>query len=315
MATIHQIPRPEHNARDGWKQRLAEIGAKEGFYEELGDEHSALFVKHGKTLIVTFDNLDLVDKSDKDRMPWGFHFAESRNWSVLGIMAEGWTWYRDKSVFDFFDRMQKEGFFKQFDKVVFYGASMGAYAACAFSCAAPDATVIAISPQATLDRELTVWETRFRKAWRRDYSGRYGYAPDMVKKADKVYLFYDPMDNADAMHACLFQSKNIAKVRCRYMGHRIASLWMSMKILKPIIEGCVDGTITTTGFYKLFRNRRDSLRYQKEMLIRLKKERRHKLMVLYCEYILSKRPGPHFRRELRAAKLALQKKTPAHGAK
>ncbi len=72
-------------------------------------------------------------------MPWGYGFVEAHGWSMLGMMAHDWTWYRDAAVWDFFDRLRDEGFFKQFDKVVFYGASMGAYAASVFSSAAPGA--------------------------------------------------------------------------------------------------------------------------------------------------------------------------------
>ena len=50
-------------------------------------------------------------------------------------MAHGSTWYRDETVHDFFDRLRDQGFFRQFDRVVFYGTSMGGYAACAFSLA------------------------------------------------------------------------------------------------------------------------------------------------------------------------------------
>jgi hypothetical protein len=294
---------PPEQPAETWQTHLAELGAEQGFFEEISDEHSALFVQSGKTLVVTFDNLDMVTLGGEARMPWGFSFVQSKGWSVLGVMSRGWTWYRDENLFDFFDRLQKDGFFEQFDQVVFYGASMGAYAACAFSSAVPGATVIAISPQATLDRELTSWETRFKKAWRRNYNTRYGYAPDQVKTAKKVYLFFDPTDKEDAMHAALFQSDNVEKLHCRNMGHRIASLWLSMGILKPVTEACVDHTLNRTQLYTWFRKRRDSLRFQKELLVKLKREGRHALMIRYCNYILGRTPRrPHFRSELRNAR-------------
>ncbi len=291
---------------ESWKTLLAEMGAEKGFFEEISHEHSALFVKSGKTLVVTFDNLDMVNLGGEQRMPWGFSFVQSKGWSVLGVMSQGWTWYRDENLFDFFDRLKDEGFFDQFEQVVFYGASMGAYAACAFSSASPGATVIAISPQATLDRSLTSWETRFKKAWGRNFTNRYGYGPEHVKTAKKVFLFFDPTEHVDAMHAALFQSDNVEKLRCRNMGHRIASLWQSMGILKTVTEACVDDTLNRTNFYRWLRKRRESLRYQKELLMKLKREGRHRLMIRYCTYILSQRPGPHYRNELRNARLALQ---------
>jgi pimeloyl-ACP methyl ester carboxylesterase len=288
-----------------WRGNLREIGAREGFFEELGKQHTALFVERGKTLIVTFENLDHVYDRASDRMPWGYGFVESRNWSMLGMMAHDWTWYRDEAVWDFFDRLRDEGFFERFDKVVFYGASMGAYAASVFSAAAPGATVILISPQATLDREVAPWEERYRKAWRRDYRTRYGYGPEMVAGAGDVHLFYDPRNRLDSMHAALFRGDNVTKYRCRFMGHRIASLWIQLGLLKPIVEACVAGTLTPGEFYKWMRARRENPRFQKELLNTLVKEDRPKLIARYCEAVLARRRGPNFRKALRAARVRL----------
>ena len=291
-----------------WRENLREIGAREGFFEELGAQHSALFVERGKTLIVTFENLDHVYDRASDRMPWGYAFVQSRGWSMLGMMAHDWTWYRDEAVWDFFDRLRDEGFFEKFDKVVFYGASMGAYAASVFSAAAPGATVILISPQATLDREIAPWEERYRKAWRRNFRSRYGYGPEMVTAAADVHLFYDPRNRMDSMHAALFQGENIAKYRCRFMGHRIASLWMQLGLLKPIIEACVDGSLTTGQFYHWMRARRENRRYQKEFMKTLEAENRPRLLIRYCDAVLARRRAPHFRNAKRAAKKRLKGK-------
>lgn len=288
-----------------WQSNLAKIGEAEGFFEPLGTQHSALFVERGKTLIISFENLDHVYSNDENRMPWGYDFVVSRNWSMLGMMAHDWTWYRDEAVFDFFERLRDEGFFARFDKVVFYGASMGGYAACAFSAVVPGSTVIAISPQATLDRDLASWETRYRKAWRRDFSGRYGYAPDMVKTASRAHLFFDPHMQLDAMHGALFQSPNITKYACRFMGHRIASLWMQLGILKKVGECCVDDTLTPSRFYAMLRDRRELPRYQRETLDRLQARKRDDLIVCYCQAVTQRRRAPKFRRAMNEAKARL----------
>ncbi|MGR3715030.1 MAG: phosphoadenosine phosphosulfate reductase [Shimia sp.] len=290
-----------------WRANLEKVGAAEGFYEALGDQHTALFVERGKTLIVTFENLDHVYERGDDRMPWGYDFVTSRGWSMLGLMAHDWTWYRDDAVHDFFDRLRDDGFFEGFEKVIFYGASMGAYAASVFSAAAPGATVICISPQATLDREIASWETRYRKAWKRDFHNRYAYGPEMVASAEAVHVFYDPRAPLDAMHASLYRGDNIAKYRCRFMGHRIASLWLLMGVLKPVIEGCVAGTMTQSEFYTLLRRRREIGRYQKEMLAALEKADRPKLIHRYCTAVLARRGAPVFRKALRAADVRISK--------
>jgi len=291
-----------------WRTWLADFGAENGFHEELGPDHTALFVQGNSTLIVTFENLDHVFERSESKLPWGFDFVRSRGWSILGLMAHDWTWYRDGNVHDFFDRLRDEGFFAKFEKVVFYGASMGGYAACAFAAAAPGSTVIAISPQATLDRTVASWETRYRKAWVRDFEDRYGYAPDMLQSAQKAYLFYDPLAPLDAMHMALFRGDHINKLKCRFLGHRIASAMQGMGILKPVVEGCVDGSLGPAEFYRLLRNRREFPRYLKDLLLRLDQLNRPGLMVLYCEYVLARRRGPAFRKRLNQARKQLEKR-------
>ncbi|MEM9582371.1 MAG: phosphoadenosine phosphosulfate reductase [Pseudomonadota bacterium] len=294
-------------SKDEWDRELHAMGEKYGFYEKIGADHSALFVRAGKTLIVTFENLDHVYEHG-NRLPWGFGFVQKQGWSILGMMAHDWSWYRDEDVYAFFDRLKAEKFFDQFDHVVFYGASMGGYGACAFSAACPGASVVAISPQATLDRDLCSWEKRYQVAWIRDFSGDYGYAPDMTQAAEQVFILYDPLEPPDAMHAALFQGNNVTKLKCRFQGHRIASGLIQMGILQPIVSGCVDGTLTRSEFYKLLRARRSFRRYLRELLHKID-DQKHPLMVArLAEFVLAQGNGPVFRRKLNAANALLKKR-------
>lgn len=299
---------PDEASPDEWRAHLEEIGAREGFFRQIGDRHSALYVQRGDTLIVTFENLDHVYERGIDRMPWGYGFVAANGWSMLGMMAHGFTWYRDEDVYAFFDDLRDSGFFERFERVIFYGASMGGYAAAAFSAAAPGATVITISPQATLSREIAPWETRYRKAWRRDFSTRYGYAPDMVAEARQMVLFYDPVEPLDAMHAALFSGPNVMKLRCRYFGHRIASMWVRMGVLKPIIHDCVDGTMTPARFYAYLRGRRDDMKYQRAMLGRLQQAGNPARIATLCEAILARRGAPRFRQALKVARAEMARR-------
>ena len=116
-------------------------------------------------------------------MPLGAEHRAAGGWSHLCLIAEGDTWFRDPAVYAYFDRLVDDAFFEDFDHVLFYGAGMAGYAACAYSVAAPGAQVLALNPRATLDPAAGRWDDRDRAARRLDFTSRYGYAPDMLEGA------------------------------------------------------------------------------------------------------------------------------------
>lgn len=299
--------------RAAFRRKLIRIGDAQGFYRDLGAEHSALFVRAGPTLIVTFDNLDHVLDHGAGRMPWGFDFVQSMGWSILGMMAHGWTWYRDADVIGFFEELHAEGFFEDFAQVVFYGASMGGYAAAAFSAAAPGATVITISPQATLARARVPWESRYRNAWDRDWTGPFAYAPASLGAAARIYLFHDPRAPLDARHAALFDLPAVTHLRCPFMGHRIASALQEMKILKEVVIEAVEGRLTPAGFHRARRARRDSPRHYRTLLQHLGGRGRPWLEERLCRLYLARWRGPMVRRQLQAALAAQAGHAPGAG--
>ena len=250
-----------------WSQIATDLAGQDGFFRNSPD-HSFLFMKRSDTLVVTFDNLDIAMGKREDRRPWGFSFIEKQGWSMLGVMANGWTWYRDPWVWQQFDSLRDEGFFQQFKRVVFYGASMGGYAACAFVAACPGADVVAISPQSTLDKTLVPWETRYHTAWGRDFSGAYGDATVASSAASRVFMLYDPYEPLDTGHADRFTGPNVVKLRAPLLGHRLGSSLQQMGILAPITLAALNGTLTEAEFYRTLRARKSFPRYQRELFKR-----------------------------------------------
>lgn len=282
---------------DSWSSIATTLAGKEGFFRESRD-HSFLFMKRSDTLVVTFDNLDIAMGKREDRRPWGFSFIEKQGWSMLGVMANGWTWYRDPWVWQQFDDLRDSGFFKQFKRVVFYGASMGGYAASAFVPACPGADVVAISPQSTLDKSIVPWETRYKTAWGSDFSGPYGDAAMVSKAAGRVFLMYDPYEPLDTGHADRFQGKNVTKLRTPLLGHRLGSSLQQMGILAPITLGALNGTLTEADFYRLLRARKTFGRYQKELFKRAVDKGRPDLARKLGRYVLTRGDNRYIRQGL-----------------
>ncbi|MBL4917654.1 hypothetical protein [Szabonella alba] len=282
-----------------WGAIAATLATGGGWTRESAD-HSFLYIPRGDTLVVTFDNLDIAMTKREDRRPWGFSFIEKQGWSMLGVMANGWTWYRDAWVSDQFDDLAASGFFKGFRRVVFYGASMGGYAACAFSGACPGASVLAISPQSTLDRSLVPFETRYRTAWGRDFSGPYGDAAQVSGAAERVTILFDPYEPLDAGHVARFTGANVLKLRAPLLGHRLGSSLQQMGILAPITLGALNGTLTEAEFYRILRARKGFTRYQKELFQRALDKGHVTLARRMGRFVLTRGDNRHIRKKLAA---------------
>lgn len=296
-------PKPPEpaDAAAGWGQIATELAGQDGWYRPGTNGHSFLFTPRSKdTLVVTFDNLDIAMTKRDDRRPWGYSFIKEQGWSMLGVLAGGWTWYREPWVYEQFDQLKADGFFDQFKRVVFYGASMGGYAACAFAPAAPGCDVVAISPQSTVDKSIVPWETRYKVVWGRDFTGKYGDAAETSKAARQVSILYDPYEPLDAQHAARFTGTNVRHLRAPLLGHRLGSSLNQMGILSPIILGALDGSLDSHDYYKLLRTRKNSLRYQRELFNRAVAKGHLTLARSLGAHILSKNPNRAVKRGLNA---------------
>jgi hypothetical protein len=297
--TVTEAAAPPPKSEEPWAEIAQRLAANGGFTRE-NEDHSFLYIPRGDTLVVTFDNLDIAMTKREDRRPWGFAFIEKQGWSMLGVMANGWTWYRDPWVCDQFDELAASGFFKKFKRVVFYGASMGGYAACAFVAACPGADVLAISPQSTLDKALVPFETRYKTAWGRDFTGKYGDAAHASAAANRVTLLYDPYEPLDTGHVNRFTGANVVKLRAPLLGHRLGSSLQQMGILSPITLGALNGTLTELEFYQKLRARKEFTRYQKELFKRAMSKGHPALARQMGRYVLTRGDNRFIRKELAA---------------
>jgi len=282
--------------RASWLALMETIGDSVGYFEPLGNNHWAFFVDESPTLLVTFESLGAIRSGSPDQMPIGHSIASAHGWSHLCLIADGETWYRDPAVFRYFDRLVDDAFFEDFDRVVFYGAGMGGYAACAFSVTSPGATVLAIQPVATLDPALAGWDTRHRQQRRLSFSDRYGFAPDMTEGAGDVYLIHDPRETIDAMHAALFARPYVHNLRCPNLGPRLEMALSQMGILRPLIEAACDGTLSPGMFHRLYRERRRHIPYLRQVFSRLGETGRPLLAALLARNVSTRMPAPRFKK-------------------
>lgn len=242
-----------------WLRHLDELTADAGYIEPMGQRHWAHFTDAGPMLLVSFAEFESLTTRPVGDLPEPHGLAAGQGWSHLALLADGPTWFRDPGVWRYFDRLIDEGFFDDFDQVLFYGAGMGGYAASAYAVAAPGARVLAIRPQASLSPTRAGWDHRHRQARRLDFTSRYGFAPDMIKGQSAAYLVLDPRVPLDAMHAALFPPALARRLDCRHLGPRPEVGLAAMGILPELITAAMAGTLDGRHWAGLWRRRRQHL--------------------------------------------------------
>ena len=289
-----------------WLTALAELSEENGHFQPLGKKHFSSYIAGSETLLVTFESYDGIQRISPNAHPLGWEVAKVLGWSSLSVMSDGQSWFRDREVYAYFDDLIDDGFFEEFDNVVFYGAGPCGYAAAAYSIAAPGARVLALQPQATLDPRVAEWDERFIRQRRLDFTSRYGYAPDMIDAAQEAFVIYDPEELEDAMHAALFTRPNVHKLRLRHAGGALQFSLRNMKILSRLIALGGTGRLTPEIFAKLARARREDRQYLRNLLRHLDDKGRTKLAHALCKNVTTRMDGvPAFERRLKGLETRL----------
>lgn len=284
-------------SKSDWIQRIGEIAELTGYFQPLGDDHFATFVDQGRVLLVTFEKIDTMRGMTDAAQPLGWPIARREGWSHLLLACDGDTWFRDPQVYGYFDRLCDDGFFEDFDRVVFYGAGACGYAAAAFSVAAPGATVILVNPQATLDAEVTGWDTRFVGQRRRNFTDRYGYAPDMIDAAEQAHVYFDPDVMLDAVHAALFARSNVHLHPWR-AGADLQNSLIRSRQLDPILVAAARGELSRATLGRIGRSRREYRPYLRRLVARLEAAGHKDLDRIVCRNVISRMKAPAFQKRL-----------------
>ena len=282
---------------EDWFAVLEEVVEEHGSYTPLGLDHVAAFLDAGPKLLVTFENAPEV-QSLSDAAPRGFAFARREGWSHLAIISRDEGWFRDPAIYRHFDRLIDDGFFEDFESVLFFGAQACGYAAAAYSVAAPGARVLALRPQATLDPTVTSWDNRFITHRRLNFTDRYGYAPEMIDAAQQVYVVYSPQQRQDAMHAALFARSNVQLLRVAGLGGRFDVMFDNLGVLEDLIRHAMSGDLTPAIFGEAMKSRKSFGPYQKGLLRRAVDTGHKKLAAGICKAILAEGPNPYFSKQL-----------------
>lgn len=241
-----------------FSQSIELASGTKGFQRELAQTWVD-YIPGGRRLVVTFDTAQPLDADARLRNPWGMKAVLAEGCSVVGVKVRTPNWYRDPELHAFFRDPEFRAFCQSFESCLFYGSSMGGYGALAFSAAVPGSTVLAFSPQTTLDAERVPWETRFVSGRRQDWTGDFVDACDSVADAKRIYVVYDPFFGPDVRHVERIQGDNVVRLRAPFSGHISIKLVRDLGNLQKVLRGALAGG--THFFPALVRNRRQSAGY------------------------------------------------------
>lgn len=285
------------SARATWIAKLEEMTEESGHFHRIGAHHYSFFADEGTTLLVSFDTVEAI-LAREGQMPLAHSHAAARGWSHVCVIADGATWFRDPAVYAYFDRLVDETFLEEFDSVLFYGAGMGGYAACAFAVSAPGAQVLAINPRATLDPAQAAWDKRDLAARRLNFTDRYGYAPDMLEGAGRVTVIHDPTLAAESGHAALFRAPYVTRLSARHLGDDGETGFVHMNSLPDMLDAAMTGQLTPALFAQIWRKRRDYAPYLRALLNKAEAAGRPGHEAMICRSVTRRLRAPRFAKRL-----------------
>lgn len=207
-------------------------------------------------LIVSFEPAATgKNEPDLSRPVWGQALLLKRGVSVLGVKRVATDWYRNPELHQAFRALQAAGWFRRYARVMFYGSSMGGYAALAFAACAPGCTVLAFSPQSTLAPDRCWFDQRFAGGRAKRWRGDLVDGVDGAEAASRVYVCYDPYQVKDRLHAQRLPARNRVDLRLPFVGHTTVQALAAMRQLRPVFDQALAGTLDAAGFRQIARGR------------------------------------------------------------
>ncbi|MGL6210411.1 MAG: glycosyltransferase family 61 protein [Paracoccaceae bacterium] len=273
-----------------------EAAASDGFLLR-GGLVDAWFLRRSDILLVTFDNLASVGEYDPPQ-PWLQIRAANAGMSILGLLASRKDWYRNADIAPLITALREAGLFRQFRRVVFVGASMGGYAALAYSALVPGSVVLSFSPQTSLSRKVAKFDKRYRygtKKW--DWSDLpFADAAPSAPLASEVYVVFDPFVPEDRQHADRITGRHVRQITAGHMGHRAIRQLKPVGVLQSLIEGVARGTFDALTYAEGYRARRGVQAWQKALLEEAKCRNHPRLALRAAEALLRQNPDSRFAR-------------------
>lgn len=209
----------------------------------------ATFEGDSDTVVVTFPAR--TERQGLHRKGFGEDFFKKNRISAVLVKAAWNHWFQVEDTFDAIGAIRS--LTRKFRRVVTYGSSMGGYSAAMLSGALNADTIIAISPQYSIDR----WKVPFEKRWAQD-AINIKFIHDCIelsinRKSD-LFLIYDPFTpDSDHANRLLALSDRPKPLRVPFGGHPAGTFLVEAGCISSIVLGLVGGTLSSSAARQIIR--------------------------------------------------------------
>lgn len=255
-------------------------------FRVVGDTAYLFFTPGNDRLIVSFDNLASIDEP-YPRLPWLFRHVRAAGYSLLGVQSHAKDWFRQESAPAMIRTLQERGFFSEFSRVVFTGASMGGFGALNFAQLVPGASVLAFSPQSTMHRQIAPFERRYPWAVRNSNweTPQFLDAAEAVPNLPHATILFDPHVAEDRLHAQRLAAPHVQRLWLSFSGHEaVRTVVKAGTMPATLAEFAETGRLGST-FWQLMRARRTQRKWRRA-LIEAAQERHPYLTLRAAEALL-----------------------------
>lgn len=249
--------------------------------------------------VVTFDNYGIGHGFD--RPGFGQEWLRANQISAIHVLGRAEDWYQYEDIEDALAtvRAAVEGA----ARVMTYGSSMGGYAAIRFADAVGAKSVLALSPQYTLDPRIAGHDRRWsqdahRIRWRAELNGP-------LECRAKVLMVYDP-SGLDGWHGDrIAADAAVDVVRLPYTAHPVTSYLSEIGALSDLVTDVLHDRLDVRAFQALARARRGASGVYLGELAGLQPPRRSRTALSLARRAVAANPINHHAR-LSLARLQLK---------
>lgn len=201
----------------------------------------------GNTLLVTFNEMEFPLSG---RSYWSEKPAANLGLSCIGMVSKSKNWFPHESMTEACKIVKSIA--RNFEKVINYGFSQGAYGAIKYSALLGSTHSLAFSPQWSIEPSLVeIFDRRFLKHYDPIYHNGMAISENDVE--GQVLLIFDPHQPEDAVHASKINqvSDNVKLVRCNFIGHGTVRAVSSSESLNALVELCNEGRVDEKDLFKV----------------------------------------------------------------